>query len=41
LLQGDASRDTISLAHELATGSPPKLSAALQVLLQSPEYQLA
>jgi uncharacterized protein (DUF1800 family) len=41
LLQGDVGHETMRLARDLAGASPPKLTAALQVLLQAPEYQLA
>ena len=41
LLQADVSAATMSQARELAGGGKEKLPQALQVLLQSPEYQLA
>jgi uncharacterized protein (DUF1800 family) len=41
LLQDDLTPATLSTTRELAAGAKPGLSAALQVLLQAPEYQLA
>jgi len=41
LLQEDVSPATLSLVQQLADGTKAGLSAALQVLLQAPEYQLA
>jgi uncharacterized protein (DUF1800 family) len=42
LLQDDVSPATLSVAHDqLNTAKKPNYSAALQVLLQAPEYQLA
>jgi hypothetical protein len=41
LLQNDLNPATQKLAARLTAGSKPQLPAALQLLLQSPEYQLA
>ena len=42
LLQNDVNAATLSLAQKLAgAAQQPNMPAALQVLLQTPEYQLA